>query len=186
DIWGNSELNVRYTIAPDGHVTIPGLGRIQLSGMNVKQAETRIRNEFAVIYSDLDDPYPGTFLAISIGNVRSIKVNVMGEVGRPGTYTLSSFASAFQALYAAGGTSRIGSIRNIRLFRAGKAVATVDLYEYLMKDNNMADITLQDGDIVMVEPYGLLAQAAGEVKRPIWYELKEGETLDDLIRYAGG
>ena len=186
DIWGNSELNVRYTIAPDGHVTIPGLGRIQLSGMNVKQAETRIRNEFAVIYSDLDDPYPGTFLAISIGNVRSIKVNVMGEVGRPGTYTLSSFASAFHALYAAGGTSRIGSIRNIRLFRAGKAVATVDLYEYLMKGNNMADITLQDGDIVMVEPYGILAQAAGEVKRPMWYELKEGETLDDLIRYAGG
>ena len=186
DIWGNSELNVRYTIAPDGHVTIPGLGRIQLSGMNVKQAETRIRNEFAVIYSDLDDPYPGTFLAISIGNVRSIKVNVMGEVSRPGTYTLSSFASAFHALYAAGGTSRIGSIRNIRLFRAGKAVATVDLYEYLMKGNNMADITLQDGDIVMVEPYGILAQAAGEVKRPMWYELKEGETLDDLIRYAGG
>lgn len=186
DIWGNSELNVRYTIAPDGHITIPGLGRLQLSGMNVKQAETRIRNEFAVIYSDLDDPYPGTFLAISIGNVRSIKVNVMGEVGRPGTYTLSSFASAFHALYAAGGTSRIGSIRNIRLFRAGKAVATVDLYEYLMKGNNMADITLQDGDIVMVEPYGILAQAAGEVKRPMWYELKEGETLDDLIRYAGG
>ena len=186
DIWGDSELNLRYTIAPDGHITVPGLGRIQLSGMNVQQAESRIRSQFSTIYSDLDSSEPHTFLAISVGNVRSIKVNVMGEVKRPGTYTLSSFSSAFHALYAAGGTSRIGSIRNIRLFRSGKAIATVDLYEYLMKGNNMADITLQDGDIVMVEPYGILAQATGEVKRPMWYELKEGETLEDLIRYAGG
>lgn len=186
DVWGDSELNVRYTIAPDGHITVPGLGRIQLSGMSVKQAELKIKSEFSTIYSDLDSGEPHTFLAISVGNVRSIKVNVMGEVNRPGTYTLSSFSSAFHALYAAGGTSRIGSIRNIRLFRSGKAVATVDLYEYLMKGNNMADITLQEGDIVMVEPYGILAQAVGEVKRPMWYELKEGETLEDLIRYAGG
>lgn len=186
DVWGDSELNVRYTVAPDGHITVPGLGRIQLSGLSVKQAELKIKNEFSTIYSDLGSGEPHTFLAISVGNVRSIKVNVMGEVKRPGTYTLSSFSSAFHALYAAGGTSRIGSIRNIRLFRSGKAVATVDLYEYLMKGNNMADITLQEGDIVMVEPYGILAQAVGEVKRPMWYELKEGETLEDLIRYAGG
>ena len=186
DVWGDSELNVRYTVAPDGHITVPGLGRIQLSGLSVKQAELKIKNEFSTIYSDLGSGEPHTFLAISVGNVRSIKVNVMGEVKRPGTYTLSSFSSAFHALYAAGGTSRIGSIRNIRLFRSGKAVATVDLYEYLMKGNNMADITLQEGDIVMVEPYGILAQAIGEVKRPMWYELKEGETLEDLIRYAGG
>ena len=186
DVWGDSELNVQYTIAPDGHITVPGLGRIQLSGMNVQQAENRIRTTFSRIYSDLDSSEPYTFLAISIGNVRSIKVNVMGEVRRPGTYTLSSFSSAFHALYAAGGTSRIGSIRNIRLFRSGKAIATVDLYEYLMKGNNMTDITLQDGDIVMVEPYGILAQATGEVKRPMWYELKEGETLQELIGYAGG
>jgi protein involved in polysaccharide export with SLBB domain len=186
DIWGSSELHVRYTITPDGHITVPGLGRIQLSGMSVQQAENRLRSQFSTIYSDLASSDPHTFLAISIGNVRSIKVNVMGEVQRPGTYTLSSFSSAFHALYAAGGTSRIGSIRNIRLFRSGKAITTVDLYEYLMKGNNMTDITLQDGDIVMVEPYGILAQATGEVKRPMWYELMEGETLEDLIRYAGG
>lgn len=186
DVWGNSELNVQYTIAPDGHITVPGLGRIQLNGMNVQQAENRIRTTFSRIYSDLDSSEPYTFLAISIGSVRSIKVNVMGEVNVPGTYTLNSFASAFHALYAAGGTSRIGSLRNIRLFRSGKAIATVDLYEYLMKGNNMTDITLQDGDIVMVEPYGILAQATGEVKRPMWYELIEGETLQDLINYAGG
>lgn len=186
DIWGDSELNVRYTIAPDGHITVPGLGRIQLSGMSVQQAENRLRSQFSTIYSDLASSDPHTFLAISIGNGRSIMVNVMGEVQRPGTYTLSSFSSAFHALYAAGGTSRIGSIRNLRLFRSGKAIATVDLYEYLMKGNNMADITLQDGDIVMVEPYGILAQVTGEVKRPMWYELMEGETLEDLISYAGG
>ena len=186
DIWGNSELNVRYTIAPDGHVTIPGLGRIQLSGMNVKQAELKIKNEFSTIYSDLGSGEPHTFLAISVGNVRSIKVNVMGEVKRPGTYTLSSFSSAFHALYAAGGTSRIGSIRNIRIFRSGRERAAIDLYEYLMKGNNMEDITLNDGDIVMVEPYGTLVQITGEVKRPMWYEMKTGETLQDLINYAGG
>lgn len=186
DVWGDSELNVRYTVAPDGHITVPGLGRIQLSGMSVKQAELKIKNEFSTIYSDLGSGEPHTFLAISVGNVRSIKVNVMGEVKRPGTYTLSSFSSAFHALYAAGGTSRIGSIRNIRLFRSGKAVATVDLYEYLMKGNNMEDITLNEGDIVMVEPYGTLVQITGEVKRPMWYEMKPGETLQDLINYAGG
>jgi len=186
DVWGDSELNVRYTVAPDGHITVPGLGRIQLSGMSVKQAELKIKNEFSTIYSDLGSGEPHTFLAISVGNVRSIKVNVMGEVKRPGTYTLSSFSSAFHALYAAGGTSRIGSIRNIRIFRSGRERAAIDLYEYLMKGNNMEDITLNDGDIVMVEPYGTLVQITGEVKRPMWYEMKPGETLQDLINYAGG
>jgi protein involved in polysaccharide export with SLBB domain len=185
DIWGNSELNLRYKIVPDGHITVPGLGRLQLSGLTVEQAESRIRKEFASIYSDLDTPQPGTFLAISVGNVRTIKVNVMGEVARPGTYTLSSFASAFHALYAAGGINRIGSLRNIRVFRDGKTVATIDVYDYLMKGDNSADISLRDGDIVKVDPYGILAQITGEVKRPMWYEMLEHETLDDLIRYAG-
>lgn len=186
DVWGNSELNVRYTITPDGHVTVPGLGRIMLNGLNVQQAESKIRNEFSSIYSDLDSSTPGTFLAISVGNVRTIKVNVMGEVATPGTYTLSSFASAFHALYVSGGPSKIGSLRNIRLFRAGRNTATVDLYEYLMKGDNSGDINLRDGDIVMVEPYSMLAQVTGEVKRPMWYEMREDETLQDLIRFAGG
>lgn len=186
DVWGDSELNVQYKIAPDGHITVPGLGRIQLSGMNVDQAESRIRTQFSTIYSDLDSSQPHTFLAISVGNVRTIKVNVMGEVRSPGTYTLSSFASAFHALYTAGGTTNIGSLRNIRIFRSGRQMADIDLYEYLIKGNNMEDITLQDGDIVMVEPHGILAQAKGEVRRPMWYEIKPHETLQDLIRYAGG
>ena len=186
DVWGDSELNVQYKIAPDGHITVPGLGRIQLSGMTVDQAESRIRTQFSTIYSDLDSSQPHTFLAISVGNVRTIKVNVMGEVRSPGTYTLSSFASAFHALYTAGGTTNIGSLRNIRIFRSGRQMADIDLYEYLIKGNNMEDITLQDGDIVMVEPHGILAQAKGEVRRPMWYEIKPHETLQDLIRYAGG
>lgn len=186
DVWGNSELNVRYTITPDGHITVPGLGRIMLNGLNVQQAEAKIRNEFSSIYSDLDSSAPGTFLAISVGNVRTIKVNVMGEVVTPGTYTLSSFASAFHALYVSGGPSKIGSLRNIRIFRAGRNVATVDLYEYLMKGNNTNDINLQEGDIVMVEPYSTLAQITGEIRRPMWYEMREDETLEDLIRFAGG
>jgi protein involved in polysaccharide export with SLBB domain len=186
DVWGDSELNVQYTIAPDGHITVPGIGRIQLSGMNVKQAESRIRTQFSTIYSDLDSSEPHTFLAISVGNVRTIKVNVMGEVRTPGTYTLSSFSSAFHAMYAAGGTTNIGSLRNIRIFRAGRQAAEIDLYEYLMKGNSMSDITLQDGDIVMVEPFGSLAQVIGEVRRPMWYEMKPDETLEDLIRYSGG
>src|SRR5690554_3416369 len=186
DVWGDSELNVQYTIAPDGHITVPGIGRIQLSGMNVKQAESRIRTQFSTIYSDLDSSQPHNFLDISVGNVRAIKVTVMGEVRSPGTYTLSSFASAFHALYTAGGTTNIGSLRNIRIFRSGRQMADIDLYEYLIKGNNMEDITLQDGDIVMVEPHGILAQAKGEVRRPMWYEIKPHETLQDLIRYAGG
>jgi protein involved in polysaccharide export with SLBB domain len=186
DVWGDSELNVRYTIAPDGHITVPGLGRIQLSGLNVKQAESKIRNEFSSIYSDLGSYTPRTFLGVSVGNVRTIKVNVMGEVITPGTYTLSSFASAFHALYVSGGPNKIGSLRNIRIFRSGDVIATVDLYEYLMRGNNTGDITLRDGDIVKVEPYGILAQITGEVKRPMWYEMRPSETLHDLLQFAGG
>ncbi len=186
DVWGDSELNVQYIIAPDGHITVPGLGRIQLSGMRVDQAESRIRTQFSTIYSDLDSSQPHTFLAISVGNVRTIRVNVMGEVKNPGTYTFSSFSSAFHALYAAGGTTDIGSLRNIRIFRGGRQIADIDLYEYLMKGNNMEDITLQDNDIVMVESYGILAQVKGEVRRPMWYEMKPSESLEDLITYAGG
>ncbi|CAK7003644.1 MAG: hypothetical protein PETM_00100 [Petrimonas sp.] len=186
DVWGDSELNVRYTITPDGYITVPGLGRIQLSGMNVDQATVRIRNEFSDIYSDLNSSQPRTFFALSVGNTRTIKVNVMGEVTTPGTYTLTSFSSAFHALYAAGGITPIGSLRNIRVFRGGRVAATVDLYEYLLKGNNMNDISLQDGDIVMVDPYVGLAQIAGEVKRPMKYEMRPDETLQDVLGFAGG
>ncbi|WP_294078940.1 SLBB domain-containing protein [Proteiniphilum sp. UBA5384] len=186
DVWGNSELNLKYIITPDGYITVPGVGRIMLNSLNIQQAESKIRTQFSTIYSDLDSPTPGTFLAISVGNLRTIKVHVMGEVVAPGTYDLSSFSSAFHALYVARGPSQLGSLRNIRIFRGGRNVATVDLYEYLMKGNSIDDISLHDGDIVMVEPYSLLVQITGEIRRPMWYEMREDETLEDLLRFAGG
>lgn len=186
DVWGDSELNLKYAITPDGYITVPGLGRIEVSGMTVERATARIRNQFATIYSDLDSATPHTFLGVSVGNTRTIKVNVMGEVVQPGTYTLTSFASAFHALYAAGGPNRIGSLRTIQVFRDGKAIRTIDLYEYLMDGNSMSDITLTDGDIIKVNPYGVLAQITGQVKRPMKYEMRVDETLSDLVRYAGG
>lgn len=186
DLWGDSELNLKYTIAPDGYIAVPGLGRIQLSGLRVEQATAKIRNQFSTIYSDLDSSSPRTFLGVSVGNTRSIKVNVMGEVRIPGTYTMTSFSSVFHALYAAGGINDIGSLRNIRVFRSGRVAATVDIYEYLMKGNNMGDITLRDGDIIKVDPYGILVQVEGNVKRAMKYEMKENETVKDLLAYAGG
>lgn len=186
DVWGDSELNIRYTVTPDGYITVPGIGRIQLNGMRIDQATSRIKGAFSSIYSDLDSPQPRTFLAISLGNLRSIQVNVMGEVRMPGTYTLSSFATVFHALYAAGGINDIGSIRNIRVFRNGNVIATVDIYEYMMKGNNTGDITLRDGDIIKVDPYTILAQIVGEVKRPMKYEMRTHETLADLLTFAGG
>ena len=186
DVWGDSEMNLRYKVAPDGHITVPGLGRIQLNGMQVEQATSRIRGAFAQIYSDLESAEPHTFLAISLGNLRSIQINVMGEVNTPGTYTLSSFATAFHALYAAGGINDIGSLRNIRVFRNGKTAATIDVYDYLMHGDNTGDINLQEGDIVMVDPYTVQVQITGNVRRPTRYELKGDETISDLIGFAGG
>lgn len=186
DVWGDSELSLRNTITPDGYITVSGLGRMQISGMSVDQATSRIRSGFSSIYSDLNSASPHTFLGVSVGNTRTIKVNVMGEVVQPGTYTLTSFASAFHALYAAGGPNAIGSLRTIQVFRNGKSVQTIDLYEYLMYGNSMSDITLKDGDIIKVDPFGILAQMTGEIKRPMKYEMRSDESLNDLIRFAGG
>ena len=186
DLWGDSELNLKQTITPDGYIRVSGLGRIEVSGMSVEQATSRIRNEFSSIYSDLDSATPHTFLGVSVGNTRTIKVNVMGEVVQPGTYTLTSFASAFHALYAAGGPNSIGSLRTIQIFRDGKVVGNIDLYDYLMNGDSMNDITLRDGDIIKVDPFGILAQITGEIKRPMKYEMRSSESLSDLVRFAGG
>lgn len=186
DVWGDSELSLRNTITPDGYIAVSGMGRIQISGMSVEQATSRIKREFSEIYSDLYSEDPHTFLGVSVGNTRTIKVNVMGEVVQPGTYTLTSFASAFHALYAAGGPSKIGSLRSIEVFRGGKSIEKIDLYEYLMNGDSMVDITLRDGDIIKVNTFGILAQIVGQIKRPMKYEMLPNETLNDLIRFAGG
>lgn len=185
DIWGNSEYNFKQKITPDGNIQVPTIGQIHLNGLQIKEASAKIRRAFSKIYSDLASFHPGTFINVTLGNIRSIQVNIMGEVALPGTYTLSSFATVFHALYSAGGINNIGSLRDIKVYRNGKMIATVDVYNYLLKGDNSTDIVLREGDMVKVEPFKKRAQITGEIKRPMWYEMKEGETLKTLIEYAG-
>jgi len=186
DIWGNSELTVRQTISPDGYINVTNIGPIYLQGMDVKEASAKIKTAFGRIYSDLRSAHPRTFIKTSVGNVRSIKVNIMGEVVLPGTYTLSSFASVFHALYAAGGINDIGSLRNVKVFRKGQLEKQVDVYDYLLSGDSSGDIILKENDIVKVEPYTKRVQITGQVKRPMIYEMLENEPMSRLIEYAGG
>ncbi len=186
DIWGNSELTFRQKISPEGNIIVSNIGPIFLNGMQVKEASVRIRKAFSRIYSDLSSPNPQTFIKVTLGNIRSIQVNIMGEVVLPGTYTLSSFSSVFHALYSAGGINNIGSLRDVKVFRNGKVVSNIDVYEYLLKGNNNGDVTLREGDIVKVEPFKKRVQIIGRIKRPMVYEMKESEPLSKLIEYAGG
>lgn len=186
DIWGNSEYSFRQRISPDGNIIVPNIGPIHLNGLDIKEASTKIRRAFSRIYSDLASGSPGTYIKTSLGNIRSIQVNIMGEVTLPGTYTLSSFATVFHALYSAGGINDIGSLRDIKVYRSGKLIAQTDVYEYLLKGDNSGDIVLKEGDLVRVEPYKKRVHMTGAVKRPMWYEMKEGEPLEQLVKYAGG
>ena len=186
DIWGNSELTVRQEISPDGYINVPNIGPVYLNGMDVKAASAKLKTAFGRIYSDLRSANPRTFIQISVGNVRTIKVNIMGEVERPGTYSLSSFASVFHALYAAGGINEIGSLRDIKVYRNGKLQVQADIYEYLLRGDSSKDIILKENDIVKVEPYNKRVQIAGQVKRPMIYEMMGDETLAQLINYSGG
>lgn len=186
DIWGNSELSVRQTISPDGTINVPNVGPIHLNGMEIKEASAKIKTAFSRIYSDLRAARPGTFIKTSVGNIRSIRVNVMGEVERPGTYTMSSFASVFHALYAAGGINDIGSLRDVKLYRNGKLYSQIDVYKYLLQGDNSGDIILKENDVVKVEPYSIQVHIEGQVKRPMIYQMLEGEKLDKVLAYAGG
>jgi protein involved in polysaccharide export with SLBB domain len=186
DVWGNSELTVRQTISPDGYINVANIGPIYLQGMDVKEASAKIKGAFSRIYSDLRSANPRTFIKTSVGNVRSIKVNIMGEVVLPGTYTLSSFASVFHALYAAGGINDIGSLRNVKVYRKGQLEKEVDVYDYLLRGDSSGDIILKENDIVKVEPYTSRVQINGQVKRPMIYEMREEEPMSRLIAYAGG
>jgi len=186
DIWGNSELTVRQTISPDGYISVPNIGPIYLQGMDIKEASAKIKTAFGRIYSDLRSAHPRTFIKTSVGNIRSIKVNIMGEVALPGTYTLSSFASVFHALYSAGGINDIGSLRNVKVFRKGQLEKQVDVYDYLLSGDSSGDIILKENDIVKVEPYTKRVQINGQVKRPMIYEMLENEPMSRLIEYAGG
>ena len=186
DVWGASETTIREIISPEGSIFISNLGPVYLSGKTVREANDYLKEEFAKIYSGVSGNVPNTQVKLTLGEIRSIQVNVMGEVEVPGTYTLSSFASVFHALYSAGGVNNIGSLRSIRVVRNGDVVADLDVYDFILKGKMREDVRLQDGDVILVQPYLSLVQILGKVKRPMFYEMKPGESASLLLDYAGG
>lgn len=186
EIWGYSEGSYTRTISPEGRITISQVGPIQVGGLTIAAASEKIRKALISKYSSLGGSNPNTSVSVTLGQIRTILVNVMGEVRTAGTYRLSSFSSVFHALYRAGGVTPRGSLRAIRVVRGGKDVATVDVYEYLMAGKAETDIALREGDVIIVPPYVGLASISGNVKRPMSYEILGNETLETLIGYAGG
>ena len=186
DVGGASENTIRQSISPEGTIQVSGLGPVQLSGMTVKDANAYLQREFSKIYSGISGSEPTSQIKLTLGDIRTIQINIMGEVAVPGTYTLSSFSSVFHALYRAGGVNKIGSLRSIKVVRNGKTIADLDVYDYLMKGKMKDDIRLQEGDVIIVNPYESLVRIAGKVKRPMFYEMKPTETVATILNYAGG
>ena len=185
DIWGTNQTTIRQTISPDGFIKVDGIGIVYLSGMTVKEADNYMRRQLGRIYSvDGDDAQ--SEIKLTLGSIRTITVNVMGEVVAPGTYSLSSLSNVYHALYRAGGFGDLGSVRNVSLVRNGKKVADVDVYDFIINGKPANNVVLQDGDVVLVPTYESVVAVAGNVKRPMKYEIKSGESIDDLIAYAGG
>ena len=179
DVYGASQKSYQTTVAPDGIITLDGFGPIQVSGLTVSQANSRIREKLGRRYSS-------SSIRLSVGQTHTIMVNVVGEVKTPGTYTLSAFATVFNALYMAGGIGELGTLRNIKVYRGGSLISTVDVYDFLRRGHLTGNVRLADNDVIVVGPYEMLAQVSGKVKRPMFYEMKRGESLGTLISYAGG
>ena len=186
DIWGTNQVTIRDNISPDGYINIEDIGLVYLNGMTVSEATDYLRKELNRIYAGIDSEKPVSQIKVTLGDSRTIQVNVMGEVLTPGTYALSSFSSVFHALYRAGGVNDIGSLRAIQLVRGGKPIATIDVYDFIMRGKATDDIRLQEGDVVIVPPYQALVTIEGNVKRPMKYEMKDGENVKTLLKYAGG
>lgn len=186
DIWGTNQATIRDNVSPDGYISINDIGLVYLNGMTVAEAGNYLRKELNKIYAGIDSENPSSQIKVTLGNSRTIQVNVMGEVFQPGTYALSSFATVFHALYRAGGVSNIGSLRAIQVVRGGKKIATVDVYDFIMKGKISDDIRLQEGDVIIVPPYEALVKIEGNVKRPMKYEMKNNESVATLLKYAGG
>ena len=184
NIWGNNENSIRETITPEGNIIVSQIGPVYLSGLTVKEANTRVKNALSSIYSDIEAD--ASDISLTLGQLRSIQVNVMGEVVTPGTYRMSPFSTIFSAVYNAGGVAPSGSLRSIEVMRNGRRIASADLYEFLFNGKSDGDIRLQENDVVIVTPYDRIVRIDGSVKRPMSYEMKKGETLSDLIEYAGG
>ncbi len=179
DIYGASQKTIESTVSPDGTVVIEGFGPINVSGLTVEQANARLRSTLGARYSS-------SKVKLTVGQTRTIMVNVMGEVKTPGTYTLSAFATVFHTLYMAGGVSDIGTLRNIKVYRNNKLVTTVDIYDYMLNGKLTGNVRLADNDVIVVGPYDCLVNVTGKVKRPMYYEMKKSESLGSLLKYAGG
>ena len=179
DIYGASQKTVEATVSPDGFVVVEGYGPIQVAGLTVTQANSRIRSQLGARYSS-------SKIRLSVGQTRTITVNVMGEVKTPGTYTLAAFASVFHALYMAGGPNDIGTLRNIKVYRNNRLVSTVDVYDYILNGKLSGNVRLGDNDVIVVGAYDCLVNITGKVKRPMYYEMKSTESVGTLINYAGG
>jgi putative polysaccharide biosynthesis protein len=179
DVYGASQKSEQLTVSPDGDITIEGFGPVQVSGLTVAQANARLR-------STLGSRYSSSRVRLTVGQTRTIMVNVMGEVKAPGTYTLSAFASVFHALYMAGGINDLGTLRNIKVYRKNKLVTMVDIYDYILNGKLTGNIRLADNDVIVVGAYDCLVNITGKVKRPMYYEMKKNESVGTLIKYAGG
>ena len=179
DVYGASQRTVSETVSPDGTITIPGYGPILLAGLSVSAAKEKLR-------STLGSRYASSRINMTVGQTRSILINVMGEVKVPGTYTLSAFATVFHALYMAGGINDLGTLRNIKVFRGGHQISTVDIYDYILNGRMTGNVRLQDNDVIIVGPYDALVEIEGNVKRPMFYEMRKNESVSTLLKYAGG
>ena len=179
DIYGASQRTIEATVTPDGFVAVEDFGPVQVAGMTVSQATAQLR-------SKLGSRYQSSKIRLSLGQTRTITVNVMGEVETPGTYTMSAFASVFHALYMAGGPNEIGTLRNIKVFRNNRLATTVDVYDYILNGKQSGNIRLSDNDVIVVGPYDCLVNMTGKVKRPMFYEMKKNESLLTLLKYSGG
>ena len=184
DIWGTNEAHLSETISPEGSIMISQIGPVYLNGMTIADANKHIKGVFSKKYAGMNDAE--TDIQVTLGQVRTIQVDIMGEVATPGTFRMSPFSSVFHALYRAGGINDIGSLRNIQVLRNGKKIAGIDIYEYLFNGKTAGNIRLQERDVIIVPPYGNLVTIDGNVKRPMYYEIKPGETIQTLIDYAGG
>ena len=179
DVYGASQKTFNCTVSPDGQIVIEGFGPIQVGGLSIASAKARIR-------STLGSRYRSSRINLSLGQTRTITVNVMGEVKVPGTYTLSAFATVFHALYMAGGTNDIGTLRNIKIYRNNHLISVCDIYDYILNGKMTGNVRLNDGDVISVGPYDCLVDITGKVKRPMYYEMKKNESVGTLLKYAGG
>ena len=179
DVYGASQESFHETVSPDGYITIQGYGPIQVGGMSVSQATSYLRSQLGTRYSSSQ-------IRLSVGQTRTITVNIAGEVNAPGTYTMSAFSTVFNALYMAGGINDLGTLRNIKVYRNNRLLSTIDVYDYIINGKATGNVKLTDNDMIIVESYDCLVNISGRVKRPMYYEMKQGESLNSLIKYSGG